>query len=108
MVPITLEDIDKKAKAKGIKVVPTNLVGGGKNSNGDKFEIDEKEHTVKKCPSGHQPINSTFCNNSYRAHFNQKHCSNCPLRKDCLVVKQKKSYLFKVAETKLHRSKAYR
>jgi len=47
------EDIDKKAKAKGIKMVPTNLVGGGKNSNSDKFEIDEKEHTVKKCTSGH-------------------------------------------------------
>ena len=27
------EDIAKKAEAKGIKVVPTNLVGGGKNSN---------------------------------------------------------------------------
>ena len=98
------EDIAKKAEAKGIKMVPTNLTGGGKNSNSAKFEIDEKEHLVKKCPSGHQPINSTFCNNSYRAHFDQKHCSNCPLRKDCSVVKQKKSYLFKVSETKLHRS----
>jgi hypothetical protein len=97
------EDIAKKAEAKGIQMVPTNLVGGGKNSNSAKFEIDEKEHLVKKCPSGHQPINSTFCNNSYRAHFNQKHCSNCSLRKDCSVVKQKKSYLFKVSETKLHR-----
>jgi hypothetical protein len=104
MVPITLEDIDKKAEAKDIKVVPTNLVGGGKNSNGAKFEIDEKEHLVKKCPSGHQPITSSFKKGSYRAHFNQKHCSNCPLPKDCLVVKQKKSYLFKVSETKLHRS----
>ena len=37
-------------------MVPTSLVGGGKNSNGDKFEIDEKEHLVKKCSSGHQPI----------------------------------------------------
>ena len=103
MVPITLEDIAKKAEAKGIKMVPANLVGGGKNSNGDKFEIDEKEHLVKKCPSGHQPINSSFKEGFYRAHFNQKHCSNCPLRKDCSVVKQKKSYLFKVSETKLHR-----
>ena len=41
---------------------------------------------------------------SYGAHFNQKHCGNCPLRKDCPVIKQKKSYLFKVSETKLHRS----
>ena len=97
------EDIAKKAEAKGIKMVPTNLVGGGKNSNSDKFEIDEKEHLVKKCPSGHQPITSTFKEGSYRAHFDQKHCSNCPLRKDCSVVKQKKSYLFKVSETKLHR-----
>ena len=48
MVPIILEEIAKKAEAKGIKMVPTNLVGGGKNSNGDKFEIDEKEHLVKK------------------------------------------------------------
>ena len=80
-------------------------MGGGKNSNGDKFEIDEKEHLVKKCPSGHQPITSTFKEGSYRAHFNQKHCNNCPLRKDCLVVKQKKSYLFKVSEKTLHRSR---
>ena len=41
-------------------MVPTNLVGGGKNSNSANFEIDEKEHLVKKCPSGHQPITSTF------------------------------------------------
>jgi len=99
------EDIDKKAKAKGIKMVPTNLVGGGKNSNGDKFEIDEKEHLVKKCPSGHKPITSKFKEGSYRAHFNQKHCSHCPLRKDCSVIKQKKSYLFKVSEKTLHRSR---
>ena len=98
------EDIAKKAEAKGIKMVPTNLVGGGKNSNSAKFEIEEKEHLVKKCPSGHQPITSTFKAGSYRAHFDQQHCSHCPLRKDCLVVKQKKSYLFKVSETKLHRS----
>jgi hypothetical protein len=89
-------------------MVPTNLVGGGKNSNGAKFEIDEKEHLVKKCPSGHQPINSSFKEGSYRAHFNQKYCSSCPLPKECLVVKQKKRYLLGVTETKLHRSKAYR
>ena len=99
------EDIAKKAEAKGIQMVPTNLVGGGKNSNSDKFEIDEKEHLVKKCPSGHQPITSTFKEGSYRAHFNQKHCNHCPLRKDCPVVKQKKSYLLKVSEKTLHRSR---
>jgi len=97
------EEINNKAKAEGIKMVPTNLVGGGKNSNGDKFEIEEKEHLVKKCPSGHKPINSKFKEGSYRAHFNKKHCSNCPLRKDCSVVEQKKSYLFKVSEKTLHR-----
>jgi len=97
------EDINKKAKAKGIKMVPTNLVGGGKNSNGDKFEIEEKEHLVKKCPSGHKPINSKFKEGSYRAHFNKKRCSSCPFRKDCSVVEQKKSYLFKVSEKTLHR-----
>jgi len=102
------EDIAKKAKSKNIKMVPTSLVGEGKNSDGDKFEIDEKEHTVKKYPSGHKPIHSNFKEGFYRAHFNKKHCSNCPLSKDCSVVKQKKSYLFKVSETKLHRSKAYR
>jgi len=97
------EDINKKAKAKGIKMVPTNLIGGGKNSNCDKFEIEEKEHLVKKCPSGHKPITSKFKEGSYRAHFDKKHCKCCPLRKDCPVVKQKKSYLFKVSEKTLHR-----
>ena len=97
------EDINKKAEAKGIKMVPANLVGGGKNSNGAKFEIDEKKHTVKKCPSGHQPITSFFKEGSYRAHFDKKHCKCCPFRQDCPVIEQKKSYLFKVSETKLHR-----
>ncbi len=27
-----------------------------KNSNCDKFEIEEKEHLVKKCPYGHKPV----------------------------------------------------
>jgi len=99
------EDIDKKAKAKGIKMVPTNLVGGGKNSNCDKFEIDEKEHLVKKCPYGYKPINSKFKEGSYRAHFDKKHCKYCPFRKDCPVIEQKKSYLFRVSEKTLHRSR---
>lgn len=98
------EDINKKAKAKGIKMVPTNLVGGGKNNNCDKFEIEEKEHLVKGCPSGYKPINSKFKEGAYRAHFNKKHCNNCPFRKDCPVIEQKKSYLFKVSEKTLHRS----
>jgi len=50
----------------------------------------------------HKSINTTFKKRSHRNHFNRKHCSNCPLGKDCSVVKQKKSYLFKVSETKLH------
>ncbi len=54
------EETNNKAKAKGIKMIPTNLIGRTKNINGDKFEIDEKEHLVKRCPSGHQPITSTF------------------------------------------------
>jgi len=97
------EEINKKAKAKGIKMIPTNLVGGGKNNNADKFEIEEKEHLVKKCPYGHKPINSKFKEGSYRAHFDKKHCNDCPLRKDCPAVEQKKSYLFKVSEKTLHR-----
>jgi len=85
-------------------MVPTNLIGGGKNSNCDKFEIDEKEHTVKKCPSGHKPITSAFKEGSYRVHFDKKHCNNCPLRENCPVVKEKKRYLFVASEKKLHRS----
>lgn len=99
------EDIDKKARAKGIKMVPTNLVGGGKDNNCDKFEIEEKEHLVKRCPSGYNPISSKFKEGSYRAHFDKKHCNNCPFRKDCPVMEQKKSYLFKVSEKTLHRSR---
>jgi len=95
------EEIAKKAKAKGMKMVPTNLVGGGKNSNAAQFEINEK--VVKKCPSGHKPITSTFKAGSYRAHFDKKHCNRCPFRKDCSVIEQKKSFLFKISEKSLHR-----
>ena len=99
------EDINNKARAKGITLIPTNLIGGTKNSNCDKFEIDEKEHLVKKCPSGHKPIISKFKEGSYRAHFDKKHCNNCPFRKDCPVIEQKKSHLFRVSEKTLHRSR---
>ncbi len=85
-------------------LLPINLVGRSKDSNGDKFEIDEKRHMVKKCLSGHQPITSAFKKGSYRAHFDKKHCSHCTLHKDCSVIKQKKSYPFEVSETKLHSS----
>ena len=98
------EDINNKARAKGITLIPTNLVGGTKNSNCDKFEIDEKEHLVKKCPYGYKPIDSKFKEGSYRAHFDKKHCNDCPLRKDCPVIEQKKSYFLKVSEKTLHRS----
>jgi len=84
-------------------MIPTNLVGGGKNSNGDKFEIDEKKHLVKKCPSGRKPIDSKFKEGFYSAHFDKKHCNSSPFRKDCPVTKQKKSYLFRVSEKTLHR-----
>lgn len=47
-------------------MVPTNLVGGGKDNNCDKFEIEEKEHLVKRCPSGYNPISSKFKEGSYR------------------------------------------
>jgi len=97
------EDINKKVKTKWIKMIPTNLIGGGKNNNGDKFEIEEKEHLVKKCPYSHKTINSKFIEGSYRAHFDKKHCSSNPFRKDCPVIEQKKSYLFKVSEKTLHR-----
>jgi hypothetical protein len=99
------EEVNNKARAGGITMIPTNLIGGGKKNNCDKFEIEEKEHLVKKCPSGHKPISSKFKEGSYRAHFDKKHCSSCPLRKDCSVVEQKKSCLFKVSEKTLHRSR---
>ena len=99
------EDINNKARARSITLIPTNLIGGTKNSNCDKFEIDEKEHLVKKCPYGYKPIDSKFKEGSYRAHFDKKHCNNCPLLKDCPVIEQKKSYLLKVSEKTLHRSR---
>ncbi len=82
------EEIAQKAKARGIKMLPTNLVGGGKNSNATQFEIDEK--VVKKYPSGHQPITSVFKTGTYRAHFDEKHCGYSPLCKDCSVKKRRR------------------
>jgi len=84
-------------------MIPTNHAGLGKNNNCDKFEIDEKKHVLKRRPSGYKPITSTFKKGSYRAHFDKKHRSSCPLRKDCPVIEQKKSYLFKVSGKTLHR-----
>jgi hypothetical protein len=97
------EEINRKAKARGIRMIPTNLASGCKNNICNIFEIDEKEHLVKKCPYGPKPINSKFKEGSYRAHFEKKYCKYCPFRKDCQVIEQKKNYLLKVSEKTLHR-----
>ena len=84
-------------------MITTNLICGTKNSNCDKFTIDEKEHLIKKYSSGHKSIYSIFKGGSYRAHFSKEHCNNRSLRKDCPAMEQKKSYLFKVSEKTFHR-----
>jgi len=76
----------KRTKSKDIKMVPTNLVGRSKASGYEKFEIDKKRRIVKRCPPSYNPINSPFKDKSCRKCFNKKHCSNCPLRKDCSVA----------------------
>jgi len=43
------EEIAKKAKGRDTKIVPANLLGRSKASGYEKFEIDEEEHTVKRC-----------------------------------------------------------
>jgi len=55
------EDINNKASAKGIKM----------GSLLTWFEIDEKEHLVNKCPSGHKFKHSTFKEGLYRAICSQ-------------------------------------
>ena len=102
------EELANNAKENNINFIPTNLVGRttkDENMGYENFDIDEKEHMVKACPIGIEPIDSKFEKGVYSAHFQKDKCINCPNLANCPIKEQKKKYYFKVSETQLHRAK---
>ena len=100
--------LSNDAKENNINLIPTALVGrtvSDENTGFENFEIDEKGHIVLKCPMGHQPVKSTFKNETYTAHFAKETCNSCPNFPNCPLKEQKKRYYFQVTQTKLHRAK---
>ena len=100
------EDISKKAAENNMQFIPTGLVGrrtNDKRSGYRPFKIDEANRIVICCPMGHTPISSKYKRGTYKAYFLRNHCDDCPFRPNCPVTEQKKRYMFKVSETKLHR-----
>lgn len=98
-------EISVKAAKNNLEFIPTDLVGrpvSEGNSGFDKFDIDESAHVVKRCPMGYAPEDSRYKDGFYSAHFTKEHCVNCPQRAACPVIKQKKKYIFRISEKKLH------
>ncbi len=101
------DEISVKATENNMEFIPTDLVGrrvNEENSGYEKFAINESTHTVRSCPMGNAPEDSRYKDGFYSAHFAKAHCLNCPHRPECPVIRQKKKYLYKVSEKKLHRA----
>jgi len=89
------QEISDMAKEKNIKMIPGELRGRKPSEDKiecSKFKIDENENIIKECPSGKNPVESTYNteNDIYRAKFSKDDCENCPVKNKCRKKEQKK------------------
>ena len=70
------------------------------------FELDE-QMTVKSCPTGKQPVRSDYNakGKTISAHFLLEDCSQCPLKEQCPVKRQKKDYVLRTSEKSFQASR---
>ncbi len=101
------EEIAAKASEKNLEFIPTNLVGRETTiaiTEYQKFLLDEKNHTIVKCPMGKSPISCRYQDGMYTAYFHKDTCSLCINRHNCPIKEQKKRFILTVSEKVFHRA----
>ena len=81
------KEVTALAAEKNITVKTTGLLGHKEREILSEFQLSEDEHTVLKCPEGHEPLHSSFDakRNRIRISFLRSQCEQCPHRKECLI-----------------------
>ena len=79
------EDNTRMAADKNIQLITTDLPGKDVPAIVGKFELNEEETRVLKCPAGYEPLSSSFIRQTgtCTASFDRDKCANCPYQKEC-------------------------
>ena len=79
------EDNTRMAADKNIQLITTDLPGKDVPGIVGKFELNEEETRVLKCPAGYEPLSSSFIRQTgtCTASFDRDKCANCPYQKEC-------------------------
>ncbi len=95
------------AKEKNITLITTSLIGKSPDPLLAEFEIDEKNHTILTCPAGHKPTDTTYTTKTdcYASHFDKSICMECPNRKKCGIIYQKKRAIIRITGNKIKRAR---
>ena len=78
------EDNTRMAADKNIQLITTDLPGKDVPAIVGKFELNEEETRVLKCPAGYEPLSSSFIRQTgtCTASFDRDKCANCPYQKE--------------------------
>jgi len=95
------------AKEKNITLITTSLIGKSPDPLLAKFEIDEVNHVIISCPAGHKPTDTTYTTKTdcYASHFDKSICMECPNRKKCGIIYQKKRAIIRITGNKIKRAR---
>ena len=95
----------KAAEENNIELVATALTGKKPPKIVLEFQIEE--NTIKTCPEGHTPIESSYSEEKeqYTAYFDKNTCESCPRREECPVTIQKKRAVVKLSTTAVERAR---
>ena len=94
------------AKEKNIALITTALIGKSPDPLLSEFVIDEIDHVIESCPAGQKPLDNKYIvkTDCYCAHFNKSICMECPNRKRCKVVFQKKRAIIRITGNQIKRA----
>lgn len=79
------EENIKLASEKNVNLITTDLPGKDVSSIFAKFELNNDETRVVKCPMGHTPKSSSYIRQTETctASFERSCCADCPHKKEC-------------------------
>jgi len=95
------------AKEKNVELVTTALTGRQPDTIMAEFELSADGKEVIHCPMNHQPIKSSYYDNTEmcRAVFNKESCKSCPNRSRCKVKIQNKTAVVMVSSKMTERAR---
>jgi hypothetical protein len=94
------------AKEKNITLITTALIGKSPDPLLSEFVINEATHVIESCPAGEKPTDNNYraTTDCHSSHFNKSICMECPNRRRCGVIFQKKRAIIRITGNQIKRA----